>query len=343
MKRISGAAGVFIFFFHAGFSQSHPVDRMSFLKDTAILHATLVTNLDKVLTNKKEKNNEFSGIFKTILADGEQVNEPVALEVSGKFRLKFCYVPPIKIKFNIRKGSILSPLKQLKLVSTCKTAKDFDQYLLKEYLIYKLYNLITDSSYYVRLVELTFRDSLGVKKPVTEYAFLQEDIKEVAARNNCRVWKNDEVQTKFIDKSQLTLVSVFEYMIGNTDWGVSPNHNIRFIVSKEDSQAYHIAVPYDFDYSGMVNAFYAIPDENLKIENVRQRQYIGFVRTYPEMEEALKIFRKKREDMYALINQFYLLSPRTRKEMTGYLDEFYEAIGSPEKVKTNLIEGAGVK
>jgi len=343
MKKISVAGCLLLFYFQSGFSQSHPVDRNDFLKDTAILHATLITNLDKVLTSKKEKDYEFTGIFKTELPGGTLINDPVVLEVSGNFRLKFCYVPPIKIHFNINKASLLSPLKQMKLVSTCKTSRDFDQYLLKEYIVYKIYNLITDNSFYVRLVELTLQDSLGTKKPLTEYAFLQEDIKETASRNNCKVWKENKVQTKFIDRKQMTVLSVFEYLIGNTDWGVSPNHNIRFIAQKSDSSGILIAVPYDFDYSGMVNAFYAIPDENLKIENVRQRQYIGFVRSYSEMEEALNIFREKKVRIYALVNQFSLLSAKNRKEMTDYLDEFYETINSPGKVKSDLIEGAAVR
>jgi hypothetical protein len=343
MKQISVAGWLVLFFFKSGFAQSHPIDRIDFLKDTAILHATLVTNLNNILTSKKEKDYEFTGIFKTELPGGTLVNDPVVLEVSGNFRLKFCYVPPIKIHFNVNKASFLSPLKQMKLVSTCKTSRDFDQYLLKEYIVYKIYNLITDNSFYVRLVELTFQDSMGAKKPLTEYAFLQEDIKETASRNNCKVWKENKVQTKYIDRKQMTILSVFEYMIGNTDWGVSPNHNIRFIAPKSDSSGILIAVPYDFDYSGMINAFYAIPDENLKIENVRQRQYIGFVRSYSEMEEALNIFREKKAAIYALINQFSLLSPKTRKEMTDYLDEFYETINSPGKVKSDLLEGAAVR
>jgi hypothetical protein len=343
MNKILAGGCLLLFYFQSGFSQSPQVNRNDFLKDTAILHATLVTNLDKVLTSKKEKDYEFNGIFKTELPGGTLVNDPVVLEVSGNFRLKFCYVPPIKIRFNINKSSVLSPLKQMKLVSTCKVSRDFDQYLLKEYIVYKIYNLITENSFYVRLVELTLQDSMGTKKPLTEFAFLLEDIKETASRNNCKVWKENKVQTKFIDRKQMTILSVFQYLIGNTDWGVSPNHNIRFIAPKADSSGILIAVPYDFDYSGMVNAFYAIPDENLKIENVRQRQYIGFVRSYPEMEEALNIFREKKKEIYALINQFSLLSPKNRKEMTDYLDEFYETISSPGKVKSDLIEGAAVR
>jgi hypothetical protein len=39
----------------------------------------------------------------------------------------------------------------------------------------------------------------------------------------------------------------------------------------KDSTARPVVVPYDFDYAGIVDAYYAVPNEGLEIENVRQR------------------------------------------------------------------------
>jgi hypothetical protein len=299
-----------------------------------------VTNLDKVLTSKKEKGFDFTGNFITDLPDGTKVNDQILLEVTGKFRLEFCFIPPIKLKFNYKKGSILYPLKQMKLVNSCKTAGGYDQYLLKEYIIYKIYNLLTDKSFHARLLVLNLKDSAEKKKTISEYAFLLEDIKDLAFRNHCTVWDKGNIKSSSTDHHQMTLVSIFEYMIGNTDWAVQANHNVKLILLSADSSARPFPVPYDFDYSGLVNTFYAVPDERLNFESVRQRKYLGFPRPYAELEEELNIFREKKSAIYALINNFSLLTQKNRKEMTAYLDEFYEMIDDPSKVKYNFIETA---
>ena len=101
-------------------------------------------------------------------------------------------------------------------------------------------------------------------KPYTQYAFLIEDIKDVGARNNCVEMKRP-AGTEGYHRQQITFVSIFEYMIGNTDCAVPNHHNIRLIVPLTDTFARPYPVPYDFDYCGVVNAPYAIPDENLDI------------------------------------------------------------------------------
>ncbi len=138
----------------------------------------------------------------------------------------------------------------------------------------------------------------------------------------------------------MTLVALFEYMIGNTDWAVSVEHNVRLIVSGTDKSARPFAVPYDFDYSGLVNTYYAVPDEKLEIENVTTRVYRGFPRSMPELQQVLDTFRLRKKDIYALINNFSLLNVKSKQSMTGYLDGFYSEINNPDIVKTVFIEHA---
>jgi hypothetical protein len=151
--------------------------------------------------------------------------------------------------------------------------------LLKEYMVYVIYNMLTNKSFHARLLDLQYQDSSGKKKTIAEHAFLLEGVKEMAKRNNCIEWKKGDLQTESTDRDQMTLVAIFEYMIGNTDWGVSVGHNIKLIQSKEDSSSRPFAVPYDFDYSGLVNTDYSIPDEKLGTETVLQRVYRGFPRS----------------------------------------------------------------
>ncbi len=288
----------------------------------------------------KKKENSLAEFSQPSLPGGIITNIPVVLEFRGHFRKEFCYMPPLEINFKNEKDSGFSALGSLKLTSECKTYGEFDQYLLKEYLIYRIYNLLTDMSFRVRLLNLNFTDSAGKKKPITEHAFLTEDIKDMAKRNDCRNWKHRKLFAADADRKQMTIVGIFEYMIGNTDWGVAVNHNTRYIISRKDSLARPYVVPYDFDYSGFVNTTYAIPDEKLGIENVRQRLYRGLPRTMEELNEALDIFKKQKDSIYSLIENFDLLTPKSKKEMISYLDDFYDQINKPQKVKEIFIQNA---
>ncbi|MBS1529859.1 MAG: hypothetical protein JSU01_06100 [Bacteroidetes bacterium] len=231
-------------------------------------------------------------------------------------------------------------LKSLKLVSSCMTNEQDDQNVLKEYMCYKIYNLMTDKSFRVRLLNLTYIDSSGKKKPLTRHAFLIEDVKQVAKRNDCSDWSDRKLPTESTDRRQMTMVAIFEYMIANTDWSVPVNHNIRLIHSKTDSLSRPYVVPYDFDFSGLVNTSYAAPDEQLGIESVRDRVYRGFPRTMDELNDVLAIFKQQKDNVYAAINNFSLFTPATKKEMTKYLDQFYDTISNASKVQRTFITDA---
>lgn len=326
--------------FQTAHGQKTKIDRHSFFNDTSVLNVTLTANMNKVLINHKKNGFNISAILATTLPDGTPVNEPVVLDVRGHYRMENCYIPPIRLKFYNDEQSVFYSWKDLKLVSECKISKDNEQYLLKEFLVYKIFNQLTEKSFRVRLLNLTFIDSAGKKKPITEYAFLLEDVKDLAKRNDCVEWKWGKRNTEETHRKQMTMVAVFEYMIGNTDWAVSVKHNIKLIVPANDTSSRPYAVPYDFDYSGLVNTDYAVPDERLELENVRQRLYRGYPRSAGELDEVLNKFREKKENIYALVNHFDLLSSKSKQEVTSYLDEFYATIGRPIEVKSIFIENA---
>ena len=341
MKSFLLVVGVFcLTAFQSGYGQTSVVNSKDFFSDTSVLHATLIANMGQIYNYHGKKDIDFPATFSTTLPDGTQINDNIILNIRGHFRLGFCYVPPIKLIFNYKENSKMYALKDLKLVNECKISNEFEQYLLKEYTIYKIYNLISDLSFRVRLLKLTLQDSLGKKKTFNEYAFLLEDIKSVAKRNNCRDLKNIKLQTEATDRRQMTIVAMFEYMIGNTDWAVSVNHNTKLIAPVKDSLSRPFVVPYDFDYSGFVNTSYAIPDEKLNIDNVRQRLYRGFPRSIQEIEATAVIFRSQKDKIYSLINNFNLLTQSTKTEMTQYLDEFYEIINDPKVLKYTFVDNA---
>lgn len=323
-------------------AQPKPVNSEKFFSDKSMLSATLVSPMSKFLSNKSTKGVEvFPARFSMKFPDSTEISEQIQVELRGHNRRENCYFPPLKLIFKKKDSSksVLSPLKSLKLVSGCKNSIMYSQYVLKEFITYKIYNLLTEKSFRVRLLDVNYVDS-GNKKSFKNYAFLLEDVKEMAKRNNCKDWTAGRPNTEYTDRNQMLLVALFEYMIGNTDWSVPVRHNIRTIRLKDDSLASPFSVPYDFDYSGLVNTDYAVPDPMLNIETVVERVYRGYPRTMDELNEVFKVFNAKKEEIYSLINDFKLLESNTKKSMIQYLDEFYKIIQKPNDVKAIFIQGA---
>ncbi|HSN09196.1 MAG TPA: hypothetical protein VLS85_09160, partial [Hanamia sp.] len=320
--------------------QIKPIDPVKFFEDTSIVKATITTNMAKLFNNKTKTGIRFPATFTTTLENGNVIDEPILLETRGHFRKGYCYLPPLWVMFTSKTNPVMKPLGSLKLVSQCSITSSEQKYLLEEFMIYRIYNLFTNLSFRVRLLDLNIVDSAGKKKPITEYAFFLENDKALAKRNNCKNWKNYSLADVQIDRRQMTMVALFEYMIGNTDWSVWSRHNIRLLVSKIDSQQHFYSVPYDFDYSGFVNTYYATPSEGLNISSVRQRVYRGYPRTIEELEDVLNIFKNKKNDIYLLIDNFRLLNSRDKKTLTSYLDQFFDLINDREKVKYAFIQNA---
>lgn len=345
MKRfLGGFLFLFLFKCPVNYGQNavlaKSIDKGQFFKDTAMLNATITTNVNHILRQRHKEGAQFPAYFSSTFPDGFSVHDSILLEVRGHFRRDYCYLPPIKVIFKNSKSSVVKSLGSLKLVSQCRTLAADKQYLLKEFLIYKIYNLLTDMSFRVRLLNLNWEDTANKAKSVTEYAFLIEDVKDLAERNNCFDIKDAKLKTEATDRKRMTLVAIFEYMIGNTDWAVPNDHNVKLIVPKTDSSHRPYVIPYDFDYSGFVNTDYAIPDEKLPIQTVRERLYRGFPRTVEELNDALAIFKERKIAMYELINNFNLLTPKNKKEMIDYLNDFFSIINDPQQVSDIFIRYA---
>ncbi|MBS1598651.1 MAG: hypothetical protein JST75_10545 [Bacteroidetes bacterium] len=318
---------------------AHYIDKEKFFLDDKPVEATLVTDLGNIMSTKSK--TEYQDATLTCkLPDSAAFTEGIRIRARGEFRRKTCYIPSLRLNFHNTTSPRLSSLDALKLVCACKTGNTYEQYLLKEYIIYKIYNLLNPKSFRVRLIKMNYQDSKGKKKPMEQYAFFIEDIKAMAKRNHCKEYTKDRVLTEQTNRAEMTMVSVFEYMIANTDWAVPVLHNIRLIYPKADTTASPYAVPYDFDFAGLVNTDYAIPAPGLEIESVRQRLYRGFPRTMAELQQVFAIYRQQKDNIYALINNFDLITPGNRKDMINFLDEFYRIINDQSSVQTVFIDNA---
>jgi hypothetical protein len=164
----------------------------------------------------------------------------------------------------------------------------------------------------------------------------------MAKRNDCRELDLKKLQAEATDRKYMTMVNLFQFMIGNTDWSVPGDHNIKLIQHRDSANARPFAVPYDFDFGGLVDAPYAIPDEQLGTTSVTQRVYRGFPRTMEELQESIVNFNNKKAEIYKLITDDALLDKKQKDAMIRYLNEFYSIINEPRSIKREFIDNARV-
>lgn len=319
-------------------SQKDVMDSAAFFTDERVIEVNLSTDLKKLMTSKKD--NDFQPATVTFICpDSFSVTEEIRVCARGQFRRKNCYMPSTTFDFKNPQSPKLSCLGKLKMVSGCATSASDEQLLLKEYIIYKMYNILTEKSFRVRLLRIKYDDTKDKVKLYNQYAFVIEDVKDLAKRNKSKEYKN-KINTEATDRNYMTLVALFQYMIGNTDWAVPVAHNIKLILPKKDSTARPVVVPYDFDFAGLVDAPYAIPAPELGTESVRERVYRGFARNMAELQAVIAIFKEKKDSIYSLINNFALIKSSEREIMIKYLEEFYRIIDSKNLINDYFIVNA---
>jgi hypothetical protein len=114
-------------------------------------------------------------------------------------------------------------------------------------------------------------------------------------------------------------------------------HNVELFFATEGTIA---PVPYDFDFSGVINARYAIPDPSLNIPNVRQRLFRGYCTDPAEYEKVFALFNEKKAAIYALYSDSIgkLIDHGAVKSTLSYFDDFYKTINDRRAAKNAIIE-----
>jgi len=307
----------------------------SLFDDESVIKLSLKCDFNEILNDRTEESSYHDAIMQI-----DTGFYGVKLKTRGIFRRKKsnCALPPLWVKFDANQmaGSVFSGYEKLKLVVPCFNKNAYEQNILKEYLIYKTYNILTNYSFRVRLIKLTIFDLNKRRKPLKRYSFFIEPTEDMCKRLYGKDLNVKNIHPNFTDKKLITLMSVFQYFIGNTDWSVKALHNIKLI--SRDSLLKPVAIPYDFDVSGLVNAAYAIPAPHLGIQTVRQRSYNGYHRPMAELQEALNVFRSKKEDIYKLVYSVKGLQKKHIDETIKYFDQFYNTLDHTKEIQHEFIE-----
>ena len=328
----------FLFISFQSFSQETKIDSIGFFKDESVIKMTLSTDMKGLIANKMKMQDQPAAITLQF-ADNSIFAGDVTIRARGITRKETCNMPPLMINFK-NSGSAIRPLDKLKLVCGCGNTAEDERMALKEYLAYKMYNQLSDKSFRVRLALITYEDSKGKRKPMTQYGFFIEDVDVMAKRNGCKELNKTVISQTATNRDNMTMVEIFQYMIGNTDWSVPTYHNIKLIMKRKDDTAPPYAVPYDFDYCGLVNAYYAVPSELLSIQKVTDREFRGFPKSKEELQQAISIFIKKKESIYKLVADFEPLADKYKKDVTSYLDDFYKTITDSKQIEREFIDKA---
>ena len=306
-------------------------------EDSLLTKVVLTTDIVKILENKnsaKRIPSDFSYIL-----EGDTLNWKVDVSPRGKSRRKICDMPPLRIHFSkdVLKELGLKKHNTLKLVSYCKDKAVYNKYILKEYLAYKLLNILTDYSFNVKLFHLEYRDIENKVSPISKYAFLIENTKEMASRLGAKEVENFEMCRDSCVRINYDLFSLFQFMISNTDWNMQMLHNVKII--KEKKKGAVIPIPYDFDYSGFVNTDYSVPNPDYPYQaDVRQRIYIGECRSVEAMQSTAEVFILHKKEILDYCQNFEYLDARSRKDLVKYLKKFYKVIEDPKKLKKRCVQ-----
>jgi hypothetical protein len=339
-----------LFFVLPAFSQNDAIDSPLAAVDTLQQDFGLFTKNDILnlslrfditqYTRKKPKDEYLKAILTYHINKDDSINKEIKLMSRGEMRNGYCSFPPLRLNFKkteFQKAD-LNKIEKLKMVTHCQYGNE--EYLFKEYLIYKLYNVLTDNSFRVRLVKIEYINTYKKSKSINTYAFFIEPIEMLSERTNSVEVNSVNLTQKNVIPEMMDRLAIFNYMIGNTDWSVPNLHNCKVLSSLSfDSSNLGMIVPYDFDYSGLVDASYAIPYEPLGLESVRQRRYVGICRTEDVYINALKEFSDKKEEFYKVINEFPLLKEKEKIKMTSYLDSFYSGFDKRNSIVYDILSG----
>ncbi len=301
-----------------------------------ILELTISGDINRLVKDRKGKPEYDEMTISYLDQNQKEISIPLKIRTRGNFRRQqnICTYPPLLLNFSKKnvENTFFEGQDKLKLVMPCKG----DKYVVREYYAYKISNILSPKSFKVRLVKLNLDDSsnkIKVKEPF--FAFLIEDEEQMAERNGMVAAGQDLIRPKQIEVQEFIRMALFQYFIANTDWSIQFRQNIKIIQNPKTNEL--IAVPYDFDFAGIVLTTYAKPAEELEMSSVRERRYRGYcINNMEHFQKAFALFIELKDDIYQLYQSSPYLESSYIKSTLNYLDEFYKVINNPKLAEWEL-------
>jgi len=305
-------------------------DELSYQEE---LEVTMEMDMNAVFGNRRN-TDKHPTTFSYLDKNGNAQSWNIKVKLRGKYRRTRCEaMAPLKLNFkkDDLKAAGLAKFDDMKLVNHCvMNKKEAKELLVKEYLAYKIYNQISDKSFRVQFLKITYKDVVTGNEKI-QWGFLIEDTAELRARINAKKVKVEyNLPRENFNEEELLTASLFQYMIGNSDWSTGRVHNVKLVQSNSKL----IIIPYDFDFSGLVKASYVKLDSELGLTSKTDRIYLGFEEDIIQTPETLEIFYNKKEIIIKTIKDCKMTSAKNRREMTRYINSFYDNIDNLKLPKT---------
>ena len=307
----------------------------------------------KQLMRERSPEEEAQGTLAYQDPGAGEVTLDIGTRTRGHFRRRsdVCRFVPLRLNFRKTKGTLFAKSDKIKLVTHCRSRTSrYTQAVLREYIAYRILNLLTDRSFRVRLLRVKYVESTDGRFVDDNYAFLIEHHEQLGKRIGLERNPVERTSIPDLDSAYTNLVSVFQFLVGNTDFspieareGEPCCHNH---VLMGDKPGAILSVPYDFDMTGFVSAPYARPNKRFGLRNVRERLYRGRCVHNAHLEASLQRVREQRDAMYALVETTPGLSASSTRLTKSYLDSFFKLIDSPRNVERQIVDnclGTGIK
>lgn len=337
LRRLKRLKSICIFLVIASGVWSQDVSLLQSIQQDSAVDLYLTLDWKAIEKNKNEKTYVPAKVI--IITPGmDSIHLDAKVRTRGHMRLDICSFPPLKLKFEKDQMSRyhLTAFNEMDIVNHCEDSDMHDQLLLKEYLAYKLWELVSPYYFKVQLIRLHYLKPDGTQAHGTAYAFLMENTEELVARLDARRNKTPVISTNAVEKEPMLRVALFEYMIGNTDWYITNRHNLEFVAIPGFNVL--VPIPYDFDYSGLVSAPYAAHHASIDLPSVTIRYYQGKCATEDVVRKILKSFLDQKEKILMAPHHIQGLNEKSINSSVSYLKEFYDIIENPKKLENFILE-----
>ncbi len=335
----------FFFVFHyISYSQNvneiAPVKKVSALFiDQDILPLKLSYSVKKIKRNTND-STYIESVLSYLKKDKTWETLVVDLRTRGHFRLENCYFPPIKIKIkkSIAKETLFKGNKKLKLVIPCLIGGNANDYIVKEYMAYRLFEEVSPYHFKTRLVDVEFNEIKNKKTKMHKLkGFLVEDDKKVANRFDGKVSKRN-IHPMGQDPLASIRNAFFQYMIGNIDYSTMVQHNEKLLFINGN----YVPLPYDFDMSGLVNSSYAVVsvvDDKPLVSSVTERLYRGFKRDPKLIDQVRQEFIDNQGEILDKVDSFQPLFKNQSQfsKAKNFIVAFFVVIKDDKKFEKEIM------
>lgn len=305
--------------------------------DDEVLQLTLTADWGEVQEDRGHNPKYHKAILSYVTPEGSQAEVELKVKARGNFRKDpfLCGFPPLRINFD-KDDDIPAPFtgqNKLKMVTHCAD----DEFILREYHIYKMYQIFSEYSFLVRLAKIDYVDAKGELPTETHYSFFIEAEKDMATRlGGTRIDDDIHIESEDVTEQDLLRVHMFQYMIANMDFVVADRQNVKIITNPEMGGR-PIVVPYDFDWSGLVDASYTFQTDESAYD--ARQKYKKLCLPQAAYEEMVLEFQSHQEEIWALYEDNPLLSEESVAYTLKNLKGFYKSLKKSKTIEEVFLKG----